>query len=1659
MIQTNHNPQERLMSLAQLIILIVSLALLPMMPVRAATGTWTATTSGNWSDTTKWGSGTVADGAGSSASFTANLTAAASVTNDTPGRIIGSITLADSTATFFGWTLTGPNSLSLQTGTGVPSITVNNAASSILCPLDGTQGFVKSGTQTLNLGTNNTISGILTNTAGTINFTSGSSPNLTGIQVVAGASINIQSSALVATTGGDVAIAPTAATASTCSVSAGGTLIVGAGGTLQLGNNTANGSANQTLNVAGVVTNNGSLYVGRPGILNLNSGSVWAQNGGMSVNGQGGFPSTMNVNSGAAFSYAGSSTIKLEPASANAGAARLSIAGGTFTTAQGFERTVPASSGYGGVILQSGGKLVLAANIAQFTVGSVVISNHTGGGIFDTAGFSTAIAAPIHGNTGASFTKNGAGILTFAAMNDYSGATVVNAGTLQLGDGASNLGSVAGNIQAEASLVFANPFNLSYNGVISSTSGLGTVTKQAAGTLTLNGGSTYSGATTVNGGKLYVDGSLNTSSPISVAAGATLGGSGSVGNVSVASGGTVEGGDNGSGTLTVNNLAFSSGGSISVSVNPTTPAIQVNNTLTTGSSTPITVLVQNTPAPNTTNHILYFTTLAGAAGFQLPPSRAYSLQTNGNYLDLVVSPFFDLPLWTGSANSEWSLNAIPGSKNWKLLTAGTPTDFISSDSVVFDDSSANPVVNVSATTVNPIQITFSNSAAGYILQGSKSITSGSLNKNGTASLTLASTNSFPGAVALNGGTTTVPSVANSGVNSPFGAGTSVSFNGASLAVASASSMNRGVTVNAGGATLEVNNPLQLSGSIDGVGALTKNGTNTLTLSSANSYAGGTTLNAGRLNAGNSAAFGSGPVTVNAGTLSSDSATARDLANSFVFNGAFTLSDSNVPAAMSLGSGAGATVTLVASSTVNLPTPLGVESKINAPIHDGGAGYVLTKTGHGYLTLNSTASDWAGGVDLQQGVLHGGGAIGLGCFGTGPVNVHSGAEVLLSTFPAAYANAFTLAGVGPATGQSGLSEGTNHDGALRLHNTATITAAGSITLADNTRITGDVNGPVIAAPIGESGGARVLEIGGSDAVSATTLTLSGVNSYSGGTTIVNGRALANNVSAFGFGPVNAVLTGEAYLNVAAGDFTNTFNLTGNGWTEAAGQLGALRLGSGTLVSGPINLTTNSRVTSYSSTGYISGSIAETNGSWKLEIGGSGLAASAGTTTLSGSNSYSGGTDIRGGICVAANNNAFGTGPVLLDEGAAVGFVTMLEIQNGVTITNAITLDSTAQTASSGAIYAIGGGVSALTGPITITTNTGNGGHFAADAAPSTLQLLGPILTPTGIVPVSRAGIVEVGGGGSYTQFNVGQGTLRLLANNGLNPASGLALGLSAASTFDLNGFTQTLTGLTGTTNDVILNGGASPGTLTVNTSVTNAFNGAIQDGAGTVSLVKQGSGILLLNGTNTFTGTTLVSGGTLGGTGVLSGPVTVQSGATLAPGAPTGALTVNNNVTLNAGSTMLLDVNGTTGATAELITTGTLAFGGTLTVVNLGGSVTNGQTFQLFAAASHTGNFNATNLPALPTGYGWNWNPGAGTLTAVQTVATNPTKLNAFLSGSSLNLSWPTDHTGWRLLAQTNSRNLGNPSTWFTWPGSATTNFMAVPVNTTNPSVFFRLVYP
>jgi hypothetical protein len=127
-----------------------------------------------------------------------------------------------------------------------------------------------------------------------------------------------------------------------------------------------------------------------------------------------------------------------------------------------------------------------------------------------------------------------------------------------------------------------------------------------------------------------------------------------------------------------------------------------------------------------------------------------------------------------------------------------------------------------------------------------------------------------------------------------------------------------------------------------------------------------------------------------------------------------------------------------------------------------------------------------------------------------------------------------------------------------------------------------------------------------------------------------------------------------------------------------------------------------------------------------------------------------------------------------------------------------------------------------------------------------------------------------------------------------------------------------------------------------------------------------------------------------------------------------------------------------------------------------------------AIASGTTNTSAVlnaglNYPNVPAN--WNGNSleltvsnayGTATLFVTPSIVNinlNPTNIVFAITNHSLALSWPSDHTGWQLQAQTNNLSAGLKSNWANVGGSTATNMMVIPINLTNGCVFYRLVYP
>lgn len=148
-------------------------------------------------------------------------------------------------------------------------------------------------------------------------------------------------------------------------------------------------------------------------------------------------------------------------------------------------------------------------------------------------------------------------------------------------------------------------------------------------------------------------------------------------------------------------------------------------------------------------------------------------------------------------------------------------------------------------------------------------------------------------------------------------------------------------------------------------------------------------------------------------------------------------------------------------------------------------------------------------------------------------------------------------------------------------------------------------------------------------------------------------------------------------------------------------------------------------------------------------------------------------------------------------------------------------------------------------------------------------------------------------------------------------------------------------------------------------------------------------------TSTVNAVSVSAGASLEGTGTIAGAVT--SAGLIAPAsAGIGTLTLQNSVTLEAGSTTQFQINKTTVTADRLTVTGALALAGTLHVTNLDGSLAAGDSFTLFSAGSITGSFATVAFPSL--GSGLVWDPAALGTSGTITVAVAPSGYGSWAAG-------------------------------------------------------------
>ncbi|MBJ3720703.1 autotransporter outer membrane beta-barrel domain-containing protein [Salmonella enterica subsp. enterica serovar Corvallis] len=669
------------------------------------------------------------------------------------------------------------------------------------------------------------------------------------------------------------------------------------------------------------------------------------------------------------------------------------------------------------------------------------------------------------------------------------GATVDSGTTLQIGNGGT-LGAFNGNIVDNGTLTFNRSDAAAYGSVIS---GSGNVVKQGGGELTLSNNNSYSGGTTIAEGTL------------TATAGGALG-SGNIDNRAYLKLEAANAGD----PFIVADLTTHSGATVEIGAGSTLQA----NTLTQqdGSTLTADLTATSGPAIRAKNVNLDGTLNVASPASQEPIRSTDDLISLALIeSDNAISGDFDGITINGNAMNPDAFITVVGQKNvndthYDLVE--TLTWYADRDNAAIDAHGTFNLADADDSfTVNTV---LENVDANSGWNGQ------SLTKTGAGTLILNAENTYTGGTTISDGTLVATNVEALGTgnvtdnatlelntggdfdNAISGSGQVVKSGDETLTLSGANSYTGGTTISGGtlvatnvealgsgdvtdNATLELNTGGDFDNNIGGTGSVVKSGDKTLTLSGANSYTGGTTISGGTLVATNVEALGSGDVTDNA-TLELNTGGTFDN----VISGSGQVVKSGDDALTLSGNNSYTGGTLISGGTL-------VASNVDA-------------LGSGDVTDNATLEMNTGG-DFDNAIS-----------GSGQV-VKSGDETL------------TLSGANSYTGGTTISGGTLVANNVEALGTGDVT--NNATLELNTG--GDFDNAI-------SGSGQVVKSGDK------TLTLSGANSYTGGTTISGGTLIATNVNALGTGAID---NRASLLLDASGQFTVTDLTTESGGNTEIG----------------------------------------------------------------------------------------------------------------------------------------------------------------------------------------------------------------------------------------------------------------------------------------------------------------------------------------------------------------------------------------------------------------------------------------------------------------------------------------------------------------------------
>lgn len=1080
------------------------------------------------------------------------------------------------------------------------------------------------------------------------------------------------------------------------------------------------------------------------------------------------------------------------------------------------------NSGLNSPITINGGTLVLAAHHPKLNNQAL---GNSGIFRFDAPSLSQTLSGVISG-TGELQVSNGT--LTLQGASTYSGNTILSGGTLVVNraeletSGPLGLGGTisfnGGTLRFSVNNTFdySSRSSTAANQVykidtagqsVTFTNGLsssgGTLSKLGSGTLTLAGTSSYSGLTTISAGTLVFEGGKTGSGDISVADSAALGITATGTQVAP---GTLTLGTTGGAFLEFNKVSSTTAAPLAVGTLSAAGTVTINvnsGTFNVGQSYPLLTWTSGS-APTVSLGVLN-----GFVG---------NLSVSGNTVLLNITGI--AYVWTGANNGNWDTTTA---NNWTL--GGSPAVFANGGPALFDDTASGTTSVTVSGVVEPGSVTVNNSSKLYSITSSAGNDIGGssgLTKSGSGTLTLSGgANAYTGVTTISGGTLNVSALANGGSASDIGAAGSAAanlvLNGGILQYTNggAVSIDRLFTIGTAGGTIDASGsgPLNLNntGSValsgtgprtltltgsdtnnntlaaslsdssgNGATSLTKSGAGTWVLTGTNTHSGGTTIASGILQVGAGGVSGS----IGTGNIVDNGSLIFERSDTLTVSGAI----SGTGSVTNNGSG---TVVLAANNgyiggtTINAGTLQigdgGATGSLNGdtPIVDNGtlifnstspftlAGFNAVISGTGNVWVrgsglvkaigNNTYSGWttidAGATfqpcegnqgQLFSSVVTNNGTLKLvrqdfdppvfaysnNIVGTGQVlkdvnNFNQGQVLLLGTNT--YTGGTIIAGGGIVLGDSATPGAGYIVGDVIFTNSPVTDTLRTLQFnrPDDFTFSGNIIGAVTGSPVGNSG--VVIKNG------PGMVTLTGKNTYIGGTTINSGTVQVGNggmSGSLGSGPVT-----DGSLLI----WNRTDDTAFDGVISGAGAV--VKMGAGTLTLGATNTYTDITTVSNGTLVINGGNASSATYVYGGTLGGTGVFSgpvtlAAGTTLAPGDSAGSVGTlainsdlNIGGNIAIKVNKSLSPSNDFVVVTSTLVnsgtGTLTLANLGPALAVGDRFTLFS--QPVQNGAALTVTGGgatwnnnlavdgsisVTAVVGPPTlIFTQAGNGLQFS------------------------------------------------------------------------------------------------------------------------------------------------------------------------------------------------------------------------------------------------------------------------------------------------------------------------------------------------------------